>query len=105
MSLEFRYHAEISPIADVQEKSKEWALENAENQEPNLDKIAAITNRTPVDIHCIMDEYELEIDLLPLHWLPQNTVWFEMRTEKEQNKIEKESAYVTNAYISDSGYY
>ena len=105
LQFEFRYHVGINPIADLQDKSREWALENAENEEPNLDKLAIITNQTPLNIHCIMDEGGLEIDFLPLHWLPQNTEDFAMLTENEQIEIEKKFTYVGDEYIYDSGKY
>ena len=43
------------------------------------------------------------MDLLGLHWLPQNSTWYELKSRAEQKEIEKGQTYVTNTYIYDSG--
>ena len=94
---------DINSIVKTQEQSKEWAVRNAEDGLPNLSKLAIITNQTPRDLHCIMSEGEFEVDMLPFHWLPQNSDEFNTKSETEQKEIEKNYTYVVNEFISDTG--
>ena len=99
----FRYVLQIEPIDELQRKSMNWAQENGNNDGPNLDKLALITNQTPRDIHQIMNDGDYEPDLLPFHWHPQNSAEYEYKSKAEQTQIDKDFAYITNSYVYDSG--
>ena len=99
----FRYVLQIDPIDQLQRKSMNWAQENGNNDGPNLDKLALITNQTPRDIHQIMNDGDFELDVLPFHWHPKNSADYENKSKAEQTQIDKDFAYITNSYVSDSG--
>ena len=95
----------MEPIIASQDRSKNWAFNNAKNGVPNLDKLAIITNQTPQNIHDIMNHGGFEVDWLGLHWLPQNSDEYNLKSEAEQKQIDKDYRYILNNYIYDSGIY
>jgi len=97
-----RFVLQIEPIFNLQDISRDWALENGTDGRPNLDKIARITNQTPRNIHDIMNHGGFEPDVLTLHWLPQNSTEYENKSEVEKTKIDKDFTYIINSYIYDS---
>jgi len=98
----FRYVLKIEPIFTLEENSSNWALDYGNNDGPNLDKIAIITNQSPQNIHDIMHNRGFELEFLPLYWLPQNTTEYENKTEAEQMQIDKDYTYIMNSYLYDS---
>ena len=95
----------MEPVIDTQDRSNKWAIENARNEVPNLDKLAIITNQTTQNIHDIMHNEGFTPDMLALHWLPENSTDFNNKSENERKKIQKDYRYVVNSYIYDSGKY
>ena len=95
----------MEPVIDTQDRSNKWAIENARNEVPNLDKLAIITNQTTQNIHDIMHNEGFTPDMLALHWLPENSSDFNNKSENERKKIQKDYRYVVNSYIYDSGKY
>ena len=93
----------MDPISERQEVSKNWALKNRNDQGPNLDKLAQITNQTPQNIHEIMNDGGLDLNLMPLYWVPENSNEYDLMSEAEQALIQNRYTYVTNSYICDSG--
>jgi len=97
-----KYVLKMEPIIASQDRSKNWAFNNAKNGVPNLDKLAIITNQTPQNIHDIMNHGGFEVDWLGLHWLPQNSDEYNLKSEAEQKQIDKDYRYILNNYIYDS---
>ena len=92
----------MDSVTSIQNKLKDWALENPRNEVPNVEKLAIITNQTPQNIHDIMDREGLELDMMALHWLPENSSEFDRKSDKEQKKIQEDYSYVVNSYVYDS---
>ena len=105
LTCRFRYVLKIEPIFAVEENSRNFALDYGNDQGPNLNKIAIITNQTPQNIHDIMHNRGFELEYLPLYWLPQNTIEYENKSEAEQTQIDNDFTYIMNSYLYDSGNY
>ena len=95
----------MDPIFALEENSRNWALDYGNNDGPNLNKLALITNQTPQNIHELMHDRGFELECLPLYWLPQNTTEYENKTDAEKTQIDKDFRYILNSYIYDSGKY
>ena len=98
----FRFVLQIDSVTGIQNKLKDWALENSRKKVPNVDKLAIITNQTPQNIHDIMNHEGLELDMMALHWLPENSNEFDHKSPEEQKVILKSYGYVVNSYVYDS---
>ena len=105
LTCRFRYVLKIEPIFAVEENSRNFALDYGNDEGPNLNKIAIITNQTPQNIHDIMHNRGFELEYLPLYWLPQNTTEYENKSEAEQTQIDNDFTYIMNSYLYDSGNY